>query len=90
MINNSEVVYSLYSLLTSEASPEFFYSYCPVLLQSLLKQMVDTLVSRLLPALLVSQSADPYVAYNRFRYLEHVCSLSWPATAGGQLHTAAL
>jgi len=67
------------SILTAEANPELFYSYCPVLLQSLPKQTVDTLVtlgkllspSRLLPSLLVSQSSDAEVALQSIRYLEH-------------------
>jgi len=71
------------SILTTEANPELFYSYCPVLLQSLPKQTVDTLVSmskllspsRLLPALLVSQSDDPEVASHSVRYLEHAISV---------------
>ena len=71
------------SILTTEANPELFYSYCPVLLQSLPMQTVDTLVSmskllspsRLLPALLVSQSADPDVATRCVWYLEHAVSV---------------
>jgi len=71
------------SILTSEADPEMFYSYCPLLLQSLPKETVDTLVlmgkllspSRLLPALLVSQSTDPGVASHSTRYLEHAVTV---------------
>jgi len=71
------------SILTAEADPEMFYSYCPLLLQSLPKETVDTLVlmgrllspSRLLPALLVSQSTDPGVASHSTRYLEHAVTV---------------
>ena len=71
------------SILTAEADPEMFYSYCPLLLQSLPKETVDTLVSmgkllspsRLLPALLVSQSTDPGVATHSTRYLEHAVTV---------------
>ena len=60
-------------------------AYCPVLLQSLLRQMVDTLVSRLLPVLLVSQSADPDVAYQAYT-LHNKEKLATYLTSFTQLH----
>jgi len=66
------------SILSSAANVELFYSYCPVLLQNLPSQTIDCLISqvrlspvRLLPALLVSQSAGMIVAQETVRYLEH-------------------